>query len=336
MKIYLSGATGFIGSHTLQQLVEDGFDVRISVREKSNLKNIQKYPKKIEIFEGDLTNLDFAKRCVSGCDAVIHLAGWVQVAVSKRFREEVWNSNYKTTENMFTSCLENKTKKVVFLGSLFGLGKGEGRTAADENVNYNLGDLASKITYAKAKRQCEILRDNFLSKGLPVVTVYPNFCFGEGDIYLSSSVMIYPFLKGKMKILFDMGVNVQWVGDAARSLILSLEKGKIGEKYLSGGENLETAEIFKILSQITGVPLPRTKVDPKFLRILFRFPDFALEKIEDIFRKTFKMNMGMALISSKQFWFYSDSKIRKELGYKSIPARETLKRAAEWLMKNRK
>jgi len=336
-KVYLSGATGFIGSWTLKALIERGYNVRISIRPSSNLENIKRYIEdgKVEVLEGDLHDYEFAKKCVKGCKGVIHVAGWVNVSVNPKHKDEIIRSNYETTKNVISASAEEEgIEKIVFLGSIFGLGKGKGREIADENVEYNLWKLAEKIPYVKAKRMSEELIDDFVERGLPIVRVYPNFCIGEGDIYLSSSRSILPYaIPGGMKFYFDMGINIQWVGDAAKSLVLAFERGKPGEKYLVGGENLFMKEIAKIASRFSGNPSPKIKIDPEIFKIFLLTPQNLLVKVEKLIRKT-GLDIGMLLISSYKYWFYSDEKARRELGYTSRPAEETIKEATEWILNN--
>ncbi|MBI2059846.1 MAG: NAD-dependent epimerase/dehydratase family protein [Nitrospirae bacterium] len=330
-RVYVSGATGFIGSHTMRVLTERGYRVRISRRKSSKIENLAAHQNGVEILDGDLGDLAFAKECVKGCDGVIHLAGWVRMSVDPKLEQEVIRSNYQTTRNVFEACRAAGTPRVVFLGSIFGFGRGEGREAADETVQFNLEDLARKVPYVRAKKQCEEARDEFVGKGVPVVTVYPNFCFGEGDVYLSSSRAIVPYLKGQMSVYLDGGINVQGVDDAGASLVLGLEKGKAGEKYLSGGENLEYREMYRILESATGIKAPRRAVNPALLNIFYRLPRAALVPVERFLYSRLKLEMGMVLIAAKRYWYYSDAKIRRDLGYVSQPAPVVLGKAARWL-----
>ncbi|MCS7213893.1 MAG: NAD-dependent epimerase/dehydratase family protein [Candidatus Calescibacterium sp.] len=332
MKVFLSGSSGFIGSWTLRRLIENGYDVRISIREKTNLENINNYLDKIEVLKGDLSDKEFALACVDGCDAVIHTAGKVIPSINPKSNEEVMSSNYVSTHNILFASEQKKVKKFVFLGSIFGLGKGSGREIADESVEFNLKGLMKLIPYVRAKRMSEIIVEEFLKRGLPIVRVYPNFCLGEGDIYLSSSKAIVPFVLG-VDFYIEGGINIQWVGDAASSLILALEKGKVGEKYISGGTNLTTYEIGEKVSQILGRNPPRKNINPYIFRAIAKLPYPIISVLDNLFERRMKLDLGSVIISSYGYWFYSDNKARKELGYKSRPAEETLKEAVMYVKK---
>ncbi len=336
MKVFLSGATGFIGSHTLKTLLERGYFVRISIRKNSVCENIKGFLESCDVMEGDLSDLDFALKCVRGCDAVIHTAGKVLPSIQENVRSDVIRSNYTTTHNIFAACEKEKIDRIVFLGSIFGLGKGNGKNPADENVQFNLRRLEEKIPYVKAKRMAEVLADRFVKRGVPIIRVYPNFCLGEGDIYLSSSKAILPFVAG-MDLFFDMGLNIQWVGDAAKSLVLALERGKDGEKYISGGDNIMFEEVGKIVAKIMGRKPPGKKINPTIFKFLFFLPDKILRKLDAWMARRIKIiDVGMLLISSERYWFYSDKRAREELGYTSQPLEETLKEAINWLRTRRR
>lgn len=328
--IFLSGASGFIGSHTLEELLKNKYKVRISLRKGSNTDNIKKFLDKVEVFYGDLSDRYFAEECVKDSEYVIHIAGKVDTSVSSSKREEIILSNYLTTNNIFSSALKAKVKKVVFLGSIFGLGKSKNKTPADENVEFNLYHLAKKIPYIRAKRMSEIMADDFLEMGLPIVRVYPNFCIGKGDIYLSSSKAILPFLNG-VNIYFEGGINLQWVGDAAKALVLALEKGKEGEKYLVGGENLTSEEIFEKVMKITGKEAKGRKISPSVFKIFFYLPQPILDIAERMLKRKIKLDIGSLMILTEKYWFYSDEKARRELGYTSRPIDETISEAVNWL-----
>lgn len=329
MKVFLSGANGFIGSWTLKFLLKDGYDVRICLREKSNIQNIKDVKDRVEVLNGDLSDKEFALKCVDGCDAVIHTAGKVTPSINAN-DEELLSSNYISTYNILRASELKKIKKIVFLGSIFGLGKGKGREIADENIDFNLQELAKLIPYIRIKRMAEKTVEEFINSGVPIVRIYPNFCLGEGDIYLSSSKAILPFVLG-IKFYIDGGINIQWVGDAAKSLILGMKKGKEGEKYITGGANLTTYEIAEKVSNITGKKPPENKINPIVFRAMVKLPYPVICIINKIFDKKMKIDLGSVIISSYGYWFYSDDKAKRELGYTSRPVDETIRESVNYI-----
>jgi dihydroflavonol-4-reductase len=328
--VFLTGATGFIGGWTLKELLKKGYKVRISLRPNSNTENIKSLLDKVDVYTGDLRDENFVRECLKGCEYIIHTAGKVDTSLRKEKLGEIMASNFISTQNIFKQAIRAGIKKVVFLGSIFGLGKATGKELADEKVEFNLEHLEKKIPYVRAKRLSEIIADEYIRAGLKCVRVYPNFCLGYGDIYLSSSKAILPFVMG-MKFYFDMGINVQWVGDAAKALLLALEKGKEGEKYIVGGENIHYEKIAEIVCEKLGKAPPKTKINPKIFKVFLFLPQRILDVIErKLFEKT-KLDLGALLIASEKYWYYSDKKARDELGYTSRPAEETLHEAVDWL-----
>jgi dihydroflavonol-4-reductase len=134
-----------------------------------------------------------------------------------------------------------------------------------------------------------------------------------------------------MNFYFDMGINIQWVGDAAKALVLALEKGKEGEKYIVGGENIHYEKIGKIVCERLGKPSPKTKVSPKIFKVFLFTPQKILELIEKKILKNVKLDVGTLLIASEKYWYYSDNKARNELGYSSRSVEETLYEAVDWI-----
>jgi dihydroflavonol-4-reductase len=125
--VFLTGATGFIGSWTLKELLSNGYKVRISLRENSNTKNIKSFLDKVEVLFGDLKDENFVRECLKGCEYIIHTAGKVDTSLIKEKQAEIMTANYISTQNLFKQAIRSRVKKIVFLGSIFGLGKGKKR-----------------------------------------------------------------------------------------------------------------------------------------------------------------------------------------------------------------
>jgi dihydroflavonol-4-reductase len=195
MKTLLTGATGFVGSHLLRQLIERGEEVRVTVRPGSSRMNIKGIDEnKFEKIQGDLSDPEFAPRALEGCRRLYHLAGLV--STRKKDIPAIEKSNYDSTVNLFRAGLKLGLEKVVYLASIFALGKGTREKPADEGIEYNLGNW--QIPYFQAKRKAELESYRLLKEGLPIVYVYPTFCLGPGDVYLSSGAMVVQFLKGQL------------------------------------------------------------------------------------------------------------------------------------------
>lgn len=323
--VLVTGATGFIGSHLVKKLVSEGREVAIisrSGRKGENLEDIT--DKKLSIIKADLLDEKSLEAKLYNFSEVYHLAGMVHT--NRFYSDEIWKSNFLTTKNLFQVLAEKGVGRVVYLASIFSLGKGTKEKPADENTRYNIEYFARRIPYFKAKYEAQKMVEQFLDKGMDITFVYPCFCLGPGDIYLSSSKMLYLFLKGLVRLWWDGGINVMDVRDAADGLVLGMKKGKRGEKYIIGGENIEFKKLFKVFADISGLPEPFIKI-----------PSFAIRAagnvLEKLLSKNAPIDRGSALIST-DYWFYSYEKARKELGYSARPLRETVRDAVEWFRQN--
>ncbi|MDD5222381.1 MAG: SDR family oxidoreductase [bacterium] len=323
MKILLTGATGFIGSHLLKQLLEQGDDVRITVRPGSNKTNLAGTDRdRVEMVQGDLADPEFARRALEGCRRLYHLAGLVSTL--KKDVPAIWKSNYDSTVNLFQAGLKQGLEKVVYLASIFALGKGTREKPADENIEYNLGNW--DIPYFQAKRKAEVEAYRFSREGLPIVFIYPTFCFGPGDVYLSSGGMVVQFMKSLMPVYPKGGFNAIDVRDTARGLRLGMERGRAGEKYIVGNENLEFRRFFETLAGVTGRRPPRIPIPTTLAKV----SGFLLEKIWNA--PPVDLNSAR---TAGDFWYYDSSRAKRELGLDCRDLRETLSDAVDWFRENK-
>lgn len=322
MTTLITGAAGFIGSHLLRQLSQKEEHVRIIVRKGTNTRNIDELKNKnIERFYCDLLDPACIRRALKGCDRVYHLAGLVSTLRS--MRKGIWESNYTATVNLFNCCMDSKLDKIVYLASIFALGRGTRDMPADENTTYNLGHM--RIPYFQAKRAAETESYTFLRKGLPIVYVYPTFCLGPNDIYLSSSSYIVNFLKRKIPVYINGGVNIIDVRDAAKGLILGMDKCKVGERYIVGDHDITFKGLFQSLSDLTDIPTPRVTAPVVLAK--------AAGWIAETILKDPPIDYRSAMIAG-EYWYYDSSRAKKELGLKGRPLEETLRDAINWFREN--
>jgi len=314
----VTGAGGFIGSHLTRCLLHRGERVRAFVRNPRSLRDagLEGRPG-LEIFEGDLLDPKSLPRALEGVGTLYHLAGLI--STSPRDRLRVWQLNCGLARKVLETCRIVRPEKIVFLGSIFGLGGG-GPEPVDEETLFNLGDCP--VEYVRAKRGTEIYVQECLDSGLPVIRAYPCYCYGPGDVHLTSSRLLLAFLRRRIPAYLRGGQNALDVRDAARGLALAGERGQPGERYILGGTNLEYGELFRILSNVTGIPPPRLVVPSGMGRLLGR-------ALQTVVRDPI-INEGEAFLMSR-CWFYDDSKARRALGHASRDLAEALGPAVDWL-----
>lgn len=325
---FITGATGFIGSHLLRKIVDSGGyeKIYVLVRKDSLTENIKwvKEREEVVLVKGDLLEPDSFENTLSRCEHIYHTAGFV--GTNRKYRDAVFKLNYQTTINLLNAIRKVKPQKVVYLASIYALGKGAGKAPADERIEYNLQELAEKVPYLKAKRIADLEAFRCAEDGFPLVFGFPCYCLGPGDVYLSSSRIVLASIKGITRFYVDGGINVVDVRDAANGLYLCMEKGRNGEKYILGGYNLTFRELLTELSRFTGT-YPYFRLPSSILI----FTGFLGELL---LGKKSLMDAGAARIMC-EYWFYTSEKAKRELGYAVRPLEETLKDSVEWLKAER-
>lgn len=320
--VLVTGASGFIGSHLAEALLGDGHEVRTIVRRPETLERhgFAKHPN-FRAFQGDLLEPRSITEACRGVQQVYHLAGIISTRTGDR--KKLFDINVKGSVNLMNALKETRPEKIVYLASIFALAKGERHRPATEESFYNLEDV--HVDYFESKRAAQLEMEKFEMDGMPVVYVYPGFCYGPGDIYVSSSVFILSFLRGELPVLFDGGQNILDVRDCARGLIQGMEKGVVGRKYLIGDHNLTFKELAAALAAVTGKKAPSVALP----RPLVMGLGFVAEKLAP----RFPLNRQSAEAAC-HYWFYDTSRARRELGYSGRPLEETLRDAVTWFREN--
>jgi dihydroflavonol-4-reductase len=245
MKTFVTGAAGFIGSNVVKRLNERGLRPRVLVRPTSNRANLAQLD--ADIVEGDLLDSAGLRRALDGCEQLYHIAGHVSTRPSHRKR--LFRDNLTATISVMDAAREVGVPRIVYLGSTTALGASDGPHPVDENVSYNL--QGTKCGYFDAKRAAELAVRERVEAGLPVVSVYPGYCLGPGDLYLTSMIAIVAFVKGQLLFTTRGGMSYLDVRDAAEALVLGMERGRVGERYFAGGHNITCIQFFNLLAKET-------------------------------------------------------------------------------------
>ena len=325
MKTFLTGATGFLGSHVARVLSEQGANLRLLVRPTSNLKNLEGL--NAETVTGDLREAASLEKAIAGCEAVFHVAADYRLWV--RDPAEMYRSNVEGTRAILEAARKNNVRCVVHTSSVATMGfTGDGRPA-DEDSPVSLADMIGH--YKRSKFMAEQLALQAGRSGMRVVIVNPTTPVGEQDIKPTpTGRIVVDFLKGKFPAYVETGLNLVDVRECALGHISAMEKGKSGERYILGGENLTLKQILDKLGAISNLPSPKVKL-PYFVayvaglvdqnvsgRLLGREPRATVETVR----------MG-----KKKMWA-SSAKAERELGWKTVPADNALRRAVEWFRSN--
>lgn len=237
MKVLVTGATGFLGSHLCRELGRSGFQVAALRRSTSNSEPLMGLD--LEFVTADLTDADSLARAVEGCDAVIHAAADIRYA--SRDRELQYRINVEGSATLARVCREHGVKRLVHVSSVAAIGIPPRGTIADENFPFNLE--RSRLYYHLTKKRAEeaVLRNR--ANGFDVVIVNPGSVFGpHGRIYRGGD-MVYKAGRGALAAYFLGGICAVHVDDVAAGTIAALTHGRSGERYILGAENLTYKEI---------------------------------------------------------------------------------------------
>ncbi len=325
MLAFVTGATGFLGSHVARVLAEQGADLRLLVRPTSNLKNLEGL--KAETATGDLRDPASLEKAMAGCELVFHVAADYRLWV--RDPAEMYRSNVEGTRAILEAARKNGVRCVVYTSSVATMGfTGNGRPA-DEDSPVSLADMIGH--YKRSKFMAEQLALEAGCSGMRVVTVNPTTPVGEQDVKPTpTGQIVVDFLKRKFPAYVETGLNLVDVRECARGHVAALEKGKSGERYILGGENLTLKQILDKLGAISDLPSPTVKL-PYFVAYIAGAVDEMVSG--RLLGREPRATVDTVRMGRKKMWA-SSAKAERELGWKSLPADGALRLAVEWFRAN--
>jgi len=325
MLAFVTGATGFVGSHVARALTDQGADLRLLVRAGSNTSNIAELH--AELVTGDLREPASLGKAIAGCDAVFHVAADYRLWV--RDPEEMYRANVEGTRAILDAAQKNRVRRVVYTSSVATMGFTSNRQLADEDSPVSLEDMIGP--YKRSKFMAEQVAIEAARSGQDVVIVNPTTPIGERDIKPTpTGRIVLDFLKKKFPAYVDTGLNLVDVKACALGHIAAFEKGRSGERYILGGENLTLKQILDKLAAITGLPSPAIRV-PYFVAL-------ATGVVDEIFTGRIRGREPRATIDAvrmgRKKMFVTSSKAERELEWKTVPVDAALGRAVKWFREN--
>ncbi len=325
MKVFVTGATGFVGSHVAERLEAMGAEVRVLTRKTSRSDNLDIL--KAERVVGDLRDFDSLKKGMAGCEFVFHVAA--DYRLWTRNPEEMYASNVEGTRSILRAAQEKGVRRVIYTSSVATMGFGYNGQVVSEATPVNESMMIGH--YKKSKFQAEQVAIEMARAGSNVVIVNPSTPIGERDIKPTpTGQIVVDFLKKKFPAYVDTGLNLVDVRECAQGHINAMERGRSGERYIIGGENLTLKQILDKLAEITGLPSPSVKL-PYAVALAAGAVDTVLTGY--IRGKEPRANLDAVRMGRKKM-FVSSAKAEAELGYKSGSADDGLRRAVEWFRAN--
>jgi dihydroflavonol-4-reductase len=321
MKAFVTGATGFVGSHVARVLAENGADLRLLVRSSSNPKNIAKLQADQVI--GDLRHPESLATAMSGCDTVFHVAADYRLWITDP--DQMYRSNVEGTRALLDAARKNGVRHVVYTSSVATMGFTSNGHPADETSPVSLDNMIGH--YKKSKFLAEQVAIEAAKSGMHVVIVNPTTPVGEQDIKPTpTGRIIVDFLKKKFPAYVDTGLNLVDVTECARGHVAALETGRSGERYILGGENLTLKQILDRLAAITGLPSPSIRV-PYVVALATGVVDEVVTG--RIFKREPRATIDAVRMGRKKMWV-SSAKAERELGWKVVSVDDALRGAVDW------
>jgi dihydroflavonol-4-reductase len=325
MQVFLTGATGFLGSHVARVLSEQGANLRLLVRPTSNLKNLEGL--KADTATGDLRDPASIEKAMSGCDTVFHVAADYRLWL--RDPAEMYGSNVEGTRAILEAARKNKVRSVVYTSSVATTGFTGNGQPANEDSPVALSDMIGH--YKRSKFMAEQIAMEAGRSGLNVITVNPTTPIGENDVKPTpTGRIVVDFLKGKFPAYVETGLNLVDVRECALGHVAALEKGRTGERYILGGENLTLKQILDKLGNISGLPSPKIKL-PYFVAYIAGAVDQTVSG--KLLGREPRATVETVRMGKKKMWA-SSGKAERELGWKILPAENALRRAVQWFQEN--
>jgi dihydroflavonol-4-reductase len=328
LKVFVTGATGFLGSHVARVLLAQGAELRLLVRPTSDLRNIADL--NAERVVGDLRDPQSVEKSLSGCEVVFHVAADYRLWV--RDPDEMYRSNVEGTRGLLEAARKQGVRRVVYTSSVATMGfgsNGHGGHLTDEDTPVSLAGMIGH--YKRSKFMAEQVAFEAAKSGVDVVIVNPTTPIGERDVKPTpTGRIVLDFLKRKFPAYVETGLNLVDATECAHGHIQALEKGKSGERYILGGENLTLKQILDRLGAITGLKSPTVKLPYVFA--------FATGVVDEMVTGRLLGREPRATIDAvrmgRKMMFVSSAKAERELGWRAVQVDGALRRSVEWFRAN--
>ena len=320
----VTGGTGFVGSAVVRALLEAGHDVRVLARPKSDRRNLADLA--VKVVEGSLEDAPSLARAVAGCRYLFHAAADYRLWVPDP--AQMFRANVEGTRILMKAALDASVERVVYTSSVATLGLVSEGTA-DEQTPSTLEDMVGP--YKRSKFQAEgVVRDLVAARGLPAVIVNPSAPVGPQDRKPTpTGRLILEAARGNMPGYVDTGLNIVHVDDVAGGHLAAAEMGRVGERYILGGENLPLATILAEVARVAGTRAPRIRVPYSVAYPVAIAAEFVARRSG---KEPFITLDGVRM-SRKKMYFVS-AKATRTLGYRPRPARNAIADAVHWFKAN--
>ena len=323
MKVFLTGATGFVGSHVARAYQNHGAELRLLTRKTSNLAGLEGLA--AETVVGDLRNVEGLRSAVAGCDALVHVAADYRLWVTDP--DAMYAANLTGTRDLLRLARELGVPRVVYTSSVATMGFGTDGRIVDEDSPVSEADMIGHYKRSKFLAEQEAIAA--ARAGQHVMILNPTTPMGAADARPTpTGRIVVDFLNRNFPAYVETGLNVVDVAEVARMHVVALERGRPGERYILGGENLTLKQILDRLAALTGLPSPTMKV-AHAVAMAFAFFD---ETITGKLRGKEPRATVEAVRMGRKLMFASSARAERELGFKVLPVDGALRAAVDWFL----
>ena len=317
----VTGASGFVGSAVARALIAEGFDVRAVVRKTSPRTNLEGLD--VDVFEGDMRDASAMTKAANGARYVFHVAADYRLWAPDP--NEIMQANIEGTRAVMQAALAARVERVVYTSSVATLKLHDDGRRSDETrplgVNEGIG------VYKRSKVAAERLVESMVAnEGLPAVIVNPSTPIGPRDVRPTpTGRILVEAACGRMPAFVDTGLNIVHVDDVAAGHLAALTKGKTGERYILGGQDMPLSEMLAVIAGLVGRKPPKVKL-PRGLIFPLAYGAEAVARVTK--REPFVTVDGLKM--AKYRMYFSSAKAQRELGYSARPAEEAIRDALDW------
>jgi dihydroflavonol-4-reductase len=325
MKIFVTGATGFVGHHVAKALAQEGARLRFLVRKTSNLGNLEGLGG--ETVVGDLADPESLKPALANCDAVVHVAADYRLWIPDP--KAMYRANVEGTSELLRMASEAGVKRFVYTSSVATMHFRSDGIVINEDTPVSLADMVGH--YKRSKFLAEQEAVHAAEQGQQVMILNPTTPIGPNDAKPTPTGRIFvDFLKGKFPAYVDTGLNLVDVAEVARAHVLALSKGRTGRRYILGGENLTLKQILDKMSAITGIPSPRVEIPFAVAATYAFFEEWITGRIRGREPRATLEEVRMG----RKKMFASSARAQQELGFRVVPVYPAMRAAIDWFCAN--
>jgi len=324
MRALVTGATGFVGAAVARALLNAGWQVRALVRSGSDQRNLRGLA--LEIAMGDLNDPPSLAQALGGCDALFHVAADYRLGVADP--QQLYRTNVEGTRNVLEAARRAGVARIVYTSSVAAIGLPADGSPGKEDTPVALSDMIGH--YKRSKFLAEELVREFARAGTPVTIVNPSTPIGPGDIKPTpTGQMVVDAAAGRTPAYVDTGLNIVHVDDVAAGHLRAFDRGRIGERYILGGDDMTLRDVLVQISRLTGRRPPRIRLPHSALLPLA----YAAEGFARLTGQRTRVTVEAVRMSRKHMYFSSEKAVR-ELSYSWRPPALAFQDAIAWFREN--